>query len=193
MPGTSFKHFMLVGIANALVFGLVISLRARGYDVKSTSELAAQDTTNKVLFGIGMTITALCVSAGVFGYLRQTTTIPLLFYQLFPIAVSMQIVTGWIPYTQSWRRIWHYVTSWIMAFSMLPLGAFLLVNSYELQGAGKRNLGPAGGGVGLILLFAMIVILMWGLMDSRKNAERLRAQQTYIILFMIMLLVRNYA
>ena len=139
-----------------------------------------------------MTIAGLLVGLGVYTHLRETTSVPDLFYYLFTIAVAAQMAAGWIPYTKGKKRKWHHITAWIMAFSMLPLGALLLVNSFENQGEGRANIGGAASVIGLVCVFIMATLLMWILMEGRKDKEMLRAQQVYLFCFMTILILRAY-
>lgn len=186
------KYAILGSIAVGLSLMVTIALRARHVNGSSTSELAASSKENFLIFAVGMTIVGILMSIGVFNYLRSTTSVPDAFYYLFAVAVASQIVTGWIPYTSGKKRLWHHITSWTMAFSMLPLGALLLVNSYENQGVGRSNIGTVTSLFGLGLVLVMVLLLMWILIEGRKKNEMLRAQQLYIVCFMVLLLLRAY-
>lgn len=173
------QHVILAGVVISLVFGIWLSFRARHVDGKSTSEIATSSRANYFIFAIGISIGALLTAVGVFGHVLNATSVPDLFYFLFSVAAVSQIATAWIPYTKGWKRKWHHITSWTMAFSLLPLGTLLLVNSQENQGVERSNIGPLASLLGLGLVLCMVLLLMWSMMDGRKNREMLRAQQAY--------------
>lgn len=192
MSDEALKHFVLHGVLVGLGLMTYIAMSARHHDGKSTSELATTSKQNYYVFAIGMTIVGVLMSIGVYGYLRVNTSVPSLFFFLFTIAIVSQIVTGWIPFTTGWKYLWHHITSWVMAFSMLPLGALLLVNSFENQGNDRTNIGTVASSVGAFVVIIMVVMLMWVMMEGRKNKEKLRLQQVYIACFMLLLLLRTY-
>lgn len=183
----TFKHFALYGVLISWILGLWLSYRTKHVDVKTTSELALTSRSNYFLFAIGVTLPGFFMAICTFGYMRQNLNIHDLYYYLYVLCLTLQLITAWIPDMKGYRHRIHYYAAWIMSHLLFSLGALLLVEVYQV---GITRIYQY---FGIIVLITMAFIGTYAGRVGVANKHFLRSQQLFFVLFQILLLSRIYS
>ncbi|MCA9345988.1 hypothetical protein KC960_00680 [Candidatus Saccharibacteria bacterium] len=185
-----FKHFALYGVLISWVFGSWLVWRTRHIDVRTTSELAVTSKKDYFIFATGISLAGIFLALCTYGYMRYNLTVPELYYYLYAFALTMQIITAWVPELPGKKHLIHWYSSWLLAHFMLPLGALLLVEgNYTDRTAQVSGVFQI---FGVAILVIMVITETWGLHGEKSNKQVIRAQQVYAVLFQILILARIY-
>lgn len=182
-----YHHFALYGAVISWLFGAWLTIRTKHEDKKTTSELAATNKSNYLIFATGLTIAAILLAICAYGYMRYSLSIPNIFYELLGLALLLQLITAWVPDTRGWKHQLHYFAAWIMSYLLLSLGALLLVDN----GVGEIEQALQIFGAGMLV--AMATVGTYAGRPGATNKQFLRSQQLYFFLFQILLLARIYS
>ncbi len=185
----TYKNFALYGFFLTIFFGFILSSRTKHLKASTTSQLAASSKKNYLLLLVGVSSALVLVSFTVYGYLLQETTIPSLFYILYSIAVSSLLLLALFPAVKGWKGTVHFYAAYMMFYLFMVLAGLLYVNSGE---AGLYESSWSMNVLGTLFVVLLAIVFTYFHGRERKPQEKLRAQQTFILLFFIALLSRVY-
>lgn len=186
-----YRYFIFYSVLVSWISGFLL-FRLAGKNHRTISKTAASSKKAYLTFGIGATISIAFLTAGIFGYLIDNTTISPLFYMVYSIVALCMLTTAWIPDKGRVRALIHHWSAFTMSYLLLSTLGIIFVDSYEQV---TKTTNGVDGNEFLIALSLIVLLSIAGAysqLPKLSDKKFLNSQLIYYFVFQVALLVRVY-